>query len=220
MTDAQLKSALIEVRDYMLDQLPTEEWNYEFSPKFQRKMKQIIELEKHPIWYYVRRVAAALLITLGISGGLVLSFSEEARANVIRWIMERFAENEYRYQNEMGVKVDVSVFTLEGKVIEGYQLINRIEGEDTVDEVYVGENGEMLFFTAMSSEHEGDMYVVSDKNEEPLTVYVRGRKMDLYLSGNQEESNVIVWQGSDGVLFSIQGIIEKEQLIEMAEKIE
>jgi hypothetical protein len=220
MTDAQLKSALIEVRDYMLDQLPTEEWNYEFSPKFQRKMKQIIELEKHPIWYYVRRVAAALLITLGISGGLVLSFSEEARANVIRWIMERFAENEYRYQNEMGVKVDVSVFTLEGKVIEGYQLINRIEGEDTVDEVYVGENGEMLFFTAMSSEHEGDMYVVSDKNEEPLTVYVRGRKMDLYLSGNQEESNVIVWQGSDGVLFSIQGIIEKEQLIEMAGRIE
>ncbi|MBR4607956.1 MAG: DUF4367 domain-containing protein [Lachnospiraceae bacterium] len=220
MTDAQLKSALIEVRDYMLDQLPTEEWNYEFSPKFQRKMKQIIELEKHPIWYYVRRVAAALLITLGISGGLVLSFSEEARANVIRWFMERFTENEYRYQNEMGLKVDVSVFTLEGKVIEGYQLINRIEGEDTVDEVYVGENGEMLFFTAMSSEHEGDMYVVSDKNEEPLTVYVRGRKMDLYLSGNQEESNVIVWQGSDGVLFSIQGIIEKEQLIEMAGRIE
>lgn len=220
MTDAQLKSALIEVRDYMLDQLPTEEWNYEFSPKFQRKMKQIIELEKHPIWYYVRRVAAALLITLGISGGLVLSFSEEARANVIRWFMERFTENGYRYQNEMGLKVDVSVFTLEGKVMEGYQLINRIEGEDTVDEVYVGENGEMLFFTAMSSEHEGDMYVVSDKNEEPLTVYVRGRKMDLYLSGNQEESNVIVWQGSDGVLFSIQGIIEKEQLIEMAGRIE
>lgn len=150
----------------------------------------------------------------------MLSFSEEARANVIRWFMERFTENEYRYQNEMGLKVDVSVFTLEGKVIEGYQLINRIEGEDTVDEVYVGENGEMLFFTAMSSEHEGDMYVVSDKNEEPLTVYVRGRKMDLYLSGNQEESNVIVWQGSDGVLFSIQGIIEKEQLIEMAGRIE
>jgi hypothetical protein len=52
------------------------------------------------------------------------------------------------------------------------------------------------------------------------TVYVNGNKADLYLSENPYESNVIVWEGSNGVLFSLGGILDKEQLISMAEKIE
>ncbi|MBQ9488614.1 MAG: DUF4367 domain-containing protein [Lachnospiraceae bacterium] len=220
MTDAQLKSALIEVRDYMLDQLPTEEWNYEFSPKFQRKMKQIIELEKHPIWYYVRRVAAALLITLGISGGLVLSFSEEARANVIRWFMERFTENGYRYQNEMRIPVDIFQYSLEGKISDNYQLIDRIESGDTMHELFAEESGNMLIFNVMSSTLQEEYNLVFDKSMKVETVNVNGNQADLYLSESAEESNVIVWQGTNGVLFSITGMMEKEQLIELAEKIE
>ena len=102
MTDEQLKSALIEVRDHMLTQFPVAEKDCGFSPKFHRKMRQLIEMEKHPLLYQMCRIVAAILIALGISGGLVLGFSEEARAEIVRWFVERFTNNEYRYQNNMG----------------------------------------------------------------------------------------------------------------------
>ncbi len=219
MTDEQLKSALIEVRDHMLTQFPVAEKGCEFSPKFHRKMKQLIAMEKHPLLYQVRRVAATILVVLGISGGLVLGFSEEARAEVIRWFAERFMDNEYRYQNNMGATENISVYTLEGIVFEEYQLVDRHEDEDTVNEAYTSEKGELLIFTAMNSTRKEEFYLLFDENMESQTVYVNGIKADLYLSDKPDESNIIVWQSANGILLSIQGFLDKNQLIELAEKI-
>ena len=220
MTDEQLKSALIEVRDHMLTQFPVAEGSCEFSPKFHEKMKQLIEMEKHPLLYQVSRAAAAILVALGISGGLVLGFSEEARAEVIRWFVERFTDNEYIYQNNMGAGVDISVYTLEGIVLEEYQLVDRHEDEEIVNEAYRNEKGELLLFTAMSSTHKNEFYLLFDENMESQTIYVSGNKADLYLSEKPDESNIIVWQSANGTLLSIQGFLDENQLKEMAEKIE
>ena len=220
MTDEQLKSALVEVRDYMLRQFPAEDADHEFSTRFHKKMKQLIEMERHPVLFYVRRVAAAILVVLGISGGLVLGFSEEARAEVIRWFAERFMDNEYRYQNNMGAGENVSAYTLEGIVLEEYQLVDRHEDENTVNEAYMSEKGELLIFTAMNSTHKEELYLLFDENMESQTVYVNGNKADLYLSEKSDESNIIVWQSANGTLLCIQGFLDEEQLIEMAEKIE
>ena len=56
MTDEQLKSALIEVRDHMLTQFPVAEKDCGFSPKFHRKMRQLIEMEKHPLLYQMTSI--------------------------------------------------------------------------------------------------------------------------------------------------------------------
>ena len=222
MTDKQMKSALIEAQDYMLSQLPTTEWHYEFSPKFHKKMKELIKMEKHPVLYHVRLAAAALFVVFGISGGLVLGFRQEARAGAIRWFAEHLTDNVYRYQssNNMGTGVDVSQYTLEGKNIDGYQLIDRMEDESQVNEVYIDENGALLFFSAMNPTCEEELYISTDKNMRSETVYLRGTKADLYITDNPEDSSAIIWQGTNGVLFSIKGIMEKEQLIKLAEKIE
>ena len=219
MTDQQLKKALIEVRDYMLLQFPSEEGDHEFSPKFHKKMKQLIGMEKHPILYYVKRVAAVLLITLGIFGSLVLGFSEEARADVIRWFVEHFAENGYRYQKEAETEVDITHYTLEGVVSDGYQLIERTEKEYSIKEAYLGEDGNLLVFVVMSSTREEGLNVSSDKRVIKETTYVNGNKADLYLSENSDDSNIIVWEEKTGVLLSLGGILDKEQLISMAEKV-
>jgi len=219
MTDEQLKSALIEVRDHMLTQFPVAEKDCGFSPKFHRKMRQLIEMEKHPLLYQMRRIVAAILIALGISGGLVLGFSEEARAEIVRWFVERFTNNEYRYQNNMGAIENVSSYTLEGIVLEEYQLVDRHEDEDTVNEAYTSEKGELLIFTAMNSTRKEEFYLLFDENMECQTVFVNGNKADLYLSEKPDESNIIVWQSANGTLLSIQGFLDEDQLIEMAEKI-
>ena len=220
MTDEQLRDALIEAQDYMLSQFSTKEWHYDFSPKFHKKMKELIELDEHPVWFYVRRTAVIMFAVLGISGVLLFGFSEKVRAEVIRWFTERFAENEYRYRRESDTEVDISRYTLEGKVPEGYQLIKRKEDADQVSEIYEDSDGNRMIFTAMSSTQNKEFWLMFDKNTESEVVYVNGTNADIYLPENREDNTVIAWQGKDGVLFSIIGYAGKEELIEMAESIE
>lgn len=215
MTEEQLRSALIEAQDFILSQLPKTEWDYEFTPKFHRKMKRLIELEMHPIRYYLIRAVAVLLAIICLSGGMLLGFSEEARAKVIWWINEFISENEYRYQSNKDMVIDVSGYTFESVISDGYTRLERIEMENSVDEIYVGKNGEMLTFSAIGSSQE-ELYVLSDESGQTERIDLEGTEMDLYISEKQGESNMIVWEGKNGVLFSIQGKINKEQLIEIA----
>lgn len=219
MTDEQLRDALIEAQDYMLSQFPKKEWHYDFSPRFHKKMKELIEMNEHPLWFYFRRVAAVLVAVLGISGMLLFGFSETVRANVIRWIAEQLTPNEYKYQNESGSKLDVSVYTLADEVPEGYQLLKRSEDENRVSEVYRDANGKQLVFFVMNSTNEKEFYIMFDKSLESEAVNVNGVVADLYLSENHDENNVIVWKGTNDILFSIAGFMNKEELIELAERI-
>lgn len=218
MTDEQLKSALVEVRDYMLRQFPAEDADYEFSTRFRKKMKQLIEMEKHPIMFYVKRVAAAVLIVVGITGGILFGFNKEVRADILRWFMDHFAENGYRYQVETEVSVDFSQYTLEGIVPDGYRLIKRDEGEYALKEAYRGDNGDKLIFVVMSSTHEEELNVSFNKGTKNEMVYVRSNLAELYESESPDESSVLIWRGSNGELFVIMGNMDKEQLIRMAEE--
>ena len=219
MTDEQLKSALVEVRDYMLRQFPSEDADHEFSARFHKKMKQLIELEKHPIMFYVKRVVAAVLIVVGITGGMLFGFSKEVRADVVRWFMDHFTENGYRYQNDKETKVDFSQYTLEGMVPEEYQLMKRDEDKYALKEVYRGADGNMLVFVVMSSSHEEEFNVSFSINTESEVVYVRRNRAQLYVSENSNEASTIIWQGPNGALFGIMGIMDKDQLIKLAEEI-
>lgn len=220
MTDEQLKSALVEVRDYMLRQFPSEDADHEFSARFHKKMKRLIEMEKHPIMFYVKRVVAAVLIVVGITGGMLFGFSKEVRADVVRWFMDHFAENGYHYRVETEVKVDFSQYTMEGIVPEGYQLVKRDEGEFALKEAYRGVDGDMLVFVVMSSSLEEEFNMSFNKGTESKVVYVRGNRADLYASDSPYEVSTIIWRGSNGALFGIMGIMDEDRLIRMAEEME
>ena len=192
MTDEQLRSALIEAQDYMLNQFPTQEWHYEFSARFHRKMKMLIEREKHPIWHYVRRVVAIVAVLVGITGALLFGINGKVRAEVIRWIMEFFAENEYRYQKDSEIDIDVTQCTLEENIIEGYHLIIRKEDKDSICEVYRNEGGKQLAFYAISSTKEKDFYLMFDKRTQRDDVYVNGIRADVYLPESADDNCVII----------------------------
>jgi hypothetical protein len=220
MTDEQLKNALIEAQDYMLSKFPAREWHYNFSRKFQKKMKELVELEKHPLWFYIRRTAAILFVILGISGVLLFGFSENVRADFIKWITTRFSENAYRYQNEAQPIIDISQYSLTRIVANDYQLIDRDVKQESVKEAYISQSGDMLIFTVMVSTREEDFYVLLDGNTKSETVNIGNLFADIYLSENPNESNAIVWQDSNGILFSIMGCLDKEQLIDMIKKMD
>lgn len=218
MTDSQIKEILTAAQDYMLNRLPETECRHDFSPKFRRTVKKLIEREKHPIRYILPRIAAAGLLLISLSGGLLIGFNEEVRADVMRWIAERFEKNEYRYQNGIGQETAITRYTLADDIPVGYHCMERLEEEEKISEVYMNEDGEMLYFTVLSPRFEGDFYVMSDERESKDMEYIEEIKADLYISADPGESNVIVWRDKNGVLFSIQGILGREQMITLAEK--
>lgn len=219
MTDEQIREVLIATQDYMLERLPQKEWNHDFSPKFCKNMKKLIQREKHPVRFYAQRIVAVVFVVLGLTGGMVLGFSEKARADFVRWFVEQFTHNEFRYQKEAGEPVEIGAYTLEGNVPEGYRLLERMESEERISEAYVNDNGAMLFFTVMNSKFDGVFSVLSDENKPNDSVMINGTEADLYISSNPGEPNVIVWQGKNGELFTIQGILDKKELVELAKKI-
>ena len=97
--------------------------------------------------------------------------------------------------------------------------LRTTDTENPVKPAYTSEKGELLIFTAMNSTRKEEFYLLFDENMESQTVYVNGIKADLYLSEKPDESNIIVWQSANGILLSIQGFLDKNQLIELAEKI-
>ena len=221
MTDAQIREVLLATQNCMLNRLPKKEWKHEFSKMYCRNKRKLIARDRHPMIYWIRKIAAILLLILGLSGGVILGFSEEVRAEVFRWIIEKIADNTYKYQNKADEDVDISGYSLANSIPEGYQCIDRIEEEYSTDEVYVNQQGELLIFRAIRPGAESEIYVVSDKDHKPYeTTNIHGNTAQLYISENSGESNVIVWQGRGGVLFFIQGILEKKQLIELAESVE
>jgi len=219
MTDLQLTNVLTEAQEYMLSKLPEMDVQHEFSPKFKRKMKRLIRMEKYPILYRVQKMAVTMLIAMGLFCGLLIAVDEEARAGVIGWVGERFAKNGYVYRNGVGLDDDVSHYTLEDIAPEEYKQIDRHESRNLVHEIYAGENGSMLVFTVMSSSEMKELNVVADKDMMREIVYVNGMEADLFLSGDSDESNEIVWQDKNGALFCIRAVMDKETLIKMAEKI-
>ena len=219
MTDEEIKEILIGTQDYMLSRLPKTEDNHEYSPKFRRNMKKLIERDKHQARYYAIRIAAVVFLMLGLAGGLILGFNEEARAQVMRWIAERFADNGYRYHKEKGQNVGIIDYSLDGLLTDEYQLFKRTEKDNQVNEIYTDSRNTFLVFSVCNAEYEGELVITSSQNILKEEAYIGKEKANLYLSENSDEPNVIVWQGADGKLFTIQGYLTRDELIDLAEKV-
>lgn len=107
-------------------------------------------------------------------------------------------------------------YTLVGFIPEGYHRAERIETEYRVSETYVSERNQVIIFTALTADFVGDTSVFSDEGKKKEYAWMGKVKADLYLSTEGDELNAIVWREADGRLFSIQGFLTKEQLVDMA----
>jgi len=220
MDETILREALIETRKYLISQFeePTDE-EIQFSWGFRRRMKKLIDKYDHPAWYYGRKIAALVFLVIGLTGGLILEFNETARAQVQKWFFERFSRNEFIYKNAVDENKHLAEYSLVEAVPAEYMLIDSQRDEETITEIYVNAEGNILSFFAFSSGYGGSVYVLSDEDRIGEPCYVDEILADIYISKDTNDSNEIVWHGKDDTLFIIQGMFTKEELIGMAGKI-
>ena len=214
--DQIIRDVLLGTQKYMLKQLPKEEWDYEFSPQFQKRMQKLFKKCKHPIQYRLLKIGAVFL-GLVLLGGLILGFNEDARAQVMTWIREHITNNEYRYINKNVYNEEDKDYSLEGVIPGEYSLRMSNHENDRIMEIYEDENGNLLYLMVMKSGYTNEFHVLSDEDKPNDSAYIGNYYAELYITDRSDEPSVIVWQDKDGSLISIQGVVEKELLIQLAE---
>lgn len=90
ISDERLREAARQAEEKLLASLPKpEDCEATFSPEYKRKMKKLARRTDHPVIYWVQKAVACILLTILIGGGGVLTFSTEARAAFVGWIMDK-----------------------------------------------------------------------------------------------------------------------------------
>lgn len=217
--ESVLKNALLSVVEHQVRQFPEpSEEDRRIARRLRPRIRRMIEKKESPITYYVKRIAVGLVLLLGITGVMLFGFNKSVHAGVIRWFQVHLGTNVYQYQNQSGENIDITKYTLQGIVPEGYQLFNRTVDEDGINETFVNESGDILSFVVMNPAYEGEVYVVSDAEKSSASI---GRFVaEIYLSNDPREVNAIIWKDNRGILFVIQGFLSETELIGIAKQIE
>ena len=182
-------------------------------------MKKIIEKEKNPVWYYVRKVMVIAILLLAITGGMIFCISEKTRAWFMRWVTVRYTDTEFLYQNQSPKDGDVSHYSIQDVVPEGFTFLSRKEDDNVIREKFLSEDNLYLSFHAYSSAWDGDFYIYSDQDYLEDPIHDEELDADIYVAEDELRVSTIVWRGENGELFTIRGPLSKDELIELAKKV-
>lgn len=218
VTDKMLQQAAGEVELTMLNSLAAKEVERrQFSPQFERKMKKLINRVKHPIRYNALRSAAAIILIIFTLFGALVAFSSEVRASVIEWAKETFwgSAQYVASGNAVATKYDYQLSVIP----DGYRELHTIEAEDGRNYLYVNDSGNLLKFS-YSYGTMASMLFIQTEFHTKVEGTVNGAAADIYITSNENESNVIVWRDPEtGTLLYLDAKMDKESLIAMAESV-
>lgn len=195
-----------------------------FSRNFERKMKPVIQRADHPIRYYATRLLMALLLIAFLGGGSLLTFSAEARAEFINWVIEWYdVQIVYRFSGEPTDDPTAPLPKYEIAVVpEGYEPFkDEIVTPGSYDIGYVNADGELFWFGYQRME-QGAVLAIQEDTEgmAAYEVTVNGCKGWVYCSPDADQHNIIVWiDEKSGLEFDISGFFDKDELLRMAESV-
>lgn len=212
-------SALEEVDTAILAALPEpRECSFQFSRRFEQRMRSIIRRGNHPVMYKALQRAACVLLILLMLFSSVMIFSTDVRAAVIGWIKEQY-ETFYHYFFPAEAETsEHEEYTL-GWVPDGFILAATQATDNITTNIYVGPQNQIIQFTyqAGSNSYSAFFDAESYKHE---SVSVGDCEADIYLSTDQAKANGIVWTNQGGnILYSISAQLDQPELIKIAEGI-
>ena len=218
INDAMLKQAAEELAIAINESLPDpKECVYQFSPKFEKKLKRLTRRANHPILYRSLRMVASVLLVFMIGFGSILTVSTEAREIVFGWMRVRYQSMyEYFFEGEIenpenvtyypqwlpeDCKFETSYSTWGGEV-----YIYFTPRDSLVQFSYISKSNEKLYMDGVDAEQKD--------------VMINGGSGKLYISHNEGQTSSLIWMNkSRTVLFSISGDYDEDVLIKMAENI-
>ncbi len=220
-TEKELKEAAAQAVDAMLQAMPSPSaCDHAFSPEFAARMEPLIQqgrraAKKRRLWPRVAAVIAAVLLSLGTW----LTVDVEAREILFGWMKEayKWCVN-YRFFSK---EPATAIAPYEPSWIpEGFTLTHTSDHELGGTQVYSNEKtGQILVFEydlmsdSMVIGFAGDL-----SQHETLTV--QGLHAEFYHAAGDSNANNLIWfDESAGVVFTITGDVEKDVILHMAESV-
>ncbi len=220
-TEKELKEAAAQAVDAMLQAMPSPSaCDHAFSPEFAARMEPLIQqgrraAKKRRLWPRVAAVIAAVLLSLGTW----LTVDVEAREILFGWMKEAYKSCvNYRFFSK---EPATAIAPYEPSWIpEGFTLTHTSDHELGGTQVYSNEKtGQILVFEydlmsdSMVIGFAGDL-----SQHETLTV--QGLHAEFYHAAGDSNANNLIWfDESAGVVFTITGDVEKDVILHMAESV-
>lgn len=217
ITDEMLAAAAGEVSDAMVGSIPLSE--HVFSPGFEKQMGALVRRAAHPVRRQVLRYAAAVLIAAVTAFSGLYLLSPTVRAAVNSWVRTAFGSY-VQYYSEETAPPDVEYDYFLPQEFNGYTLQATVERDHGKAFIYVHADGSMLLFEYMYGGDSNELFLDAD-NCILESDSVGNFLADIYCSQTADKSSVIVWKDpAANLLFYINAVAEKNELIEFAKKVE
>ena len=141
-------------------------------------------------------MAACLILTVFLSGSVVLLVSAEARAAVFGWVRDIYES--YFVYSYTGSETELpdGVVYHPGWLPDEYHAIVMSEPDGQVINVYENNEGAFIVFTYSFNIESSAVYVEREYSD-VLQVVVGEIPADLYLDREAENSDVLVWTDED-----------------------
>lgn len=219
ISDEVLMRAAKSVGRAMRESLPDPDTcQHEFSPEFQKEIQAMRKRARRAerSAKYLKRASIAAVIALCCTG-LFLAVNPEARAAVSSWFKSIY-ENTLVYHFSAEFQGDTLPECDIEYVPDGYV-------EDQIIETYTGTTvilsgpNDMIFI---------NWWMLSDSmalqtnalNAEIIPTTVNGNDAEFIVPDDKSETTDLLWTDNGrGVLFTVSGYLEKEELLKIAESI-
>lgn len=182
LTDEFLYQCMPIIDEAMIKALEAQvDDTYQFSEKFEKKMKRVIWKESHmwlkDFYRFVRR--AAVFVICIIAALFILTMSVDAyRDKFFRTVKEIWEDSVlYKYFTD-----EVKQGTLKKEpsyLPAGYREVERIDSEVLLSVVYENEAGEQIFWDCILVSDEGYSVLDSEYNEETI-VKINGEYLTIW----------------------------------------
>jgi len=222
--DVEMVRAAGLVRESMLRALPEPAvCDHKFSPEFQAKMEGLFAKDRvRQTLYTVRRWAAAIILLILFTGGVMLAVDTEARASFFEWVKKVY-ENSIVYEF-FGEAQEEGLPTYElGWVPEGYEAVDVYRDEMMYSAIYMKvDDPNAGFVFDYNFMHGGTLTeLIGDMSKyEHRQVKVNGITADLYLAMDEGETNDLIWIDEKAkIIFSLNGYLGEADMLHIAESV-
>lgn len=165
----------------------------------------------------MRRVAV-ILLTCTVAFGGVMACSTTARAELVRWVMERYGNHiDFIYTGEQNPE-PIPQYEI-SDLPEGFVETIRDITPSLVSIVYENQAGDVIYFT-YNFMHQGGLSSFDTENADTFDIKVNQWDGMFFRSRTPGNLNTLTWIDSDqNMQFDIDGAFECDVLLHMADSI-
>ena len=219
LSDESLRRAASRLREARLAaQSSFEEYEHEFSPRFEQAMDQLMRRgPRKAVWRKAVSAAASLLLVLLIGAGAVLTFNQEAKASFVTWLREQYEDLiVYRFWNN-GNDSGLPTYQI-GWMPEGFALREEFIDDLGYDAIYQYLDDERHAIVFTYGEERNELIIWGDlENSERLTI--QGFPGE-YVPSDYKEGGDLVWIDENSqIVFTLSATLEKDIIIKMANSV-